>query len=149
MSERRVVAKIAHELEGMLNTPLHKACEMDILLAENGQSEISFKVNDFTSNMIGTLHGGIIYAMMDVGCFTAMGSLLPLDRHGVTIDIQVSVVRPALKGETVYVRGRVDRIGKTISNLRSEAYAVGSDGKERLIATSTVLKSMMDLPKPL
>lgn len=132
-------------LDGMHSNPLHRASGMAVRRAANGQSEISFEVNDFTANLLGALHGGILYSMMDVGCFMAMASQLEPGRHGVTVDIQVSVLRPAMKGETVLVRGRVDRIGRTLANLRAEAWVAGEQG-ERLIGTATVLKSLMDLP---
>lgn len=133
-------------VEGISTNPLHAACELKVLKAHEGWSEISFQVNEFTANITGHLHGGILYAMVDVGCFMAMASLLEPGRHGVTADIQVSVLRPAVKGETVIVRGRADRIGRTLANLRAEAYAVGATG-ERLIGTGTVVKSLLDLAK--
>lgn len=133
-------------IDAIQANPLHKACELEVLRASGGTSEVRFRVNDFTANITGHLHGGILYAMIDVGCFMAMASLLAPGRHGVTADIQVSVLRPAVKGETVLVRGKADRIGRTLANLRAEAYAVGNEG-ERLIGTGTLIKALVDREK--
>jgi uncharacterized protein (TIGR00369 family) len=129
-------------IDAILAAPLHRACELAVVRAVDGQSELLFQVNDFTANIQGKLHGGILYAMVDVACFMAMVSRLGPGQHGVTVDIQVSVLRPAALGETVVVRGRADRVGRTLANLRAEAWARGADGVERMIGTGTVLKSI-------
>lgn len=132
--------------QGILDTPLHKACELELLSSEGGHSEIRFAVNDFSRNVIGTLHGGITYAMVDVAAFMALASVMPEGQHGVTVDIQVSVLRAANVGDAVYVRGRVDKVGRTLANLRSEAFLKTVDG-EKLIATGTVVKALIPAPK--
>ena len=129
----------------ILAQPLHRACELAILRSEAGLGEISFAVNDFAGNIIGTLHGGILYAFMDVAAFMALLSVIPDGLHGVTADIQVSVLRAARVGDTVHVRGRVDRVGRTLANMRTEAFVITPDG-ERLIATATVVKSLIAAP---
>lgn len=131
--------------ERILAHPLHRACDLAVLRSEAGQAEISFAVNDFTGNIIGTLHGGILYALMDVAAFMALLSVIPEGLHGVTADIQVSVLRAARAGDRVQVRGRVDRIGRTLANMRTEAF-LATAGGERLVATATVVKSLIASP---
>ncbi|MDP2227852.1 MAG: PaaI family thioesterase [Moraxellaceae bacterium] len=125
--------------------PLHVACELEVLASAEGRSEIRFAVNAFTGNVIGTLHGGILYAMADVAAFMALLSVIPDGLHGVTADIQVSVLRAAKVGEKVLVRGKVDRIGRTLANMRVEALVDCPEG-ERLIGTATVVKSLIPAP---
>jgi uncharacterized protein (TIGR00369 family) len=131
--------------ERILAHPLHRACGLEVLASADGRSEITFAVNDFTGNIIGTLHGGILYAMMDVAAFMALLPVLPEGLHGVTADIQVSVLRAARAGDVVHVRGRVDRVGRTLANMRTEAFLPTPEG-ERLIATATVVKSLIPSP---
>ncbi|MDI1300584.1 MAG: PaaI family thioesterase [bacterium] len=125
--------------------PLHAASALAIQKSAEGKSEITFAVNDFTGNVIGTLHGGILYAMVDVAAFMALLSVIPDGLHGVTADIQVSVLRAAKVGDTVSVRGRVDRVGRTLANMRAEAFLLTPEG-ERLIATGTVVKALIKAP---
>lgn len=129
----------------IVSHPLHVACGLEVLSSADGRSEIRFAVNDFTGNVIGTLHGGILYAMADVAAFMALLSVIPDGLHGVTADIQVSVLRAAKVGEQVLARGRVDRVGRTLANMRVEAFVAGSEG-ERLIGTATVVKSLIPAP---
>lgn len=129
----------------ILDHPLHAASGLALQKSADGLSEITFAVNDFTGNVIGTLHGGILYAMVDVAAFMALLSVIPDGLHGVTADIQVSVLRAAKRGDAVTVRGRVDRVGRTLANMRAEAFVISAEG-ERLIATGTVVKSLIQAP---
>ncbi len=138
-AERR--ARLALDIMAI---PLHQACGLELLSSEEGLSEIRFAVNEFSRNVIGTLHGGITYSMIDVAAFMALASVMPEDRHGVTVDIQVSVLRAASAGDLVHVRGRVDRVGRSLANMRAEAFVKTPEG-ERLIATGTVVKAMIAL----
>lgn len=138
--DRRAIAR-----ERILSHPLHAASDLAVLASDGGASEITFAVNGFTANVIGTLHGGILYAMVDVAAFMALLSVIPDGLHGVTADIQVSVLRAAKQGDIVHVRGRVDRVGRTLANMRTEAFVL-TEGKERLIATGTVVKSLIPAP---
>ena len=127
----------------VLAHPLHRACELELIQAGEGTSELRFQVNDFTTNPLGALHGGITYALMDVACFFAAVPLLEDDQAPVTIETLSSVLRAAFKGETVILRGKADRIGRTLAAMRAEAYAVNDAGEERLIATGSVTKSII------
>lgn len=138
--DRRAITR-----ERILSHPLHVASDLAVLASDGGASEITFAVNGFTANVIGTLHGGILYAMVDVAAFMALLSVIPDGLHGVTADIQVSVLRAAKQGDIVHVRGRVDRVGRTLANMRTEAFVM-TDGKERLIATGTVVKGLIPAP---
>lgn len=127
----------------VLAHPLHQACELELMQAGDGTSELRFQVNDFTANPLGALHGGILYALMDVTCFFAAVPLLEDHQAPVTIETHNSVLRAAFKGETVILRGKADRIGRTLAAMRAEAYAINAEGEERLIATGSVTKSIM------
>ncbi len=129
--------------DDVLAHPLHRACELELLHAAEGSSELRFQVNDFTASPLGTLHGGILYALMDVSCFFAAASLLSDDQAPVTVETHSSVLRAAKKNESVLLRARTDRIGRTLAAMRTEAFAVNEAGEERLIATGSVTKSIL------
>lgn len=128
-----------------LEHPLHRACELELIHAADGNSELRFAVNDFCTNPIGTLHGGILYALMDVACFFAASTLLKPDQHVVTVETHSSVLRAAQQGEHVIIRAHTDRLGRTLAAIRVEAHAVDQSGQERLIATGSVTKSVIAL----
>lgn len=129
-------------LEPVLQTPLHIAAGLEVVRSADGAAEIRYPVNEHSSNMHGMLHGGITCVMHDVACFLAVASLLPAENHAVTCDTQVSTLRPARRGETITVRAKVDRLGRSLAFMRSESYAVDAEGRERLIATGTLTKAV-------
>ena len=129
-------------LEPVLQTPLHIAAGLQLVRAADGMAEIRYPVDGICSNMHGMLHGGITCVMHDVACFLAVASLLPAENHAVTCDTQVSILRPASRGETITVRAKVDRLGRSLAFMRSESYAVDAEGRERLIATGTLTKAV-------
>ena len=131
--------------DDILAHPLHRACELELVSAVDGRSEVRFPVNDFTTNPQGALHGGIVYALMDVACFFAAASRLPPEQHVVTIEPHRSVLRAASRGEQVVIRAHVDRLGRTLAAMRAEAYAINAQQQERLIATGSVTKAIVQI----
>ncbi len=129
--------------KAVLEQPLHRACELELVSSENGRAEVRFRVNEFTGNPQGALHGGILYAMLDVACFFAVVPQLLEGQHPVSVEVHTSVLRAALAGETVCIRSHVDRLGRTLAAMRAEAFAVNADGEERLIGTGSVTKAIL------
>lgn len=135
-------SRLEHVREGVLEHPFHKACELALIHAEQGRAEVSFKVNDFTVNPQGALHGGIIYALIDVACFFAVVPTLAPDQHPVSIETHVSILRAATLGETITITAWIDRVGRTLAAMRAEVFA-NNGTQKRLIATGNVTKSIL------
>jgi len=140
-----VTKMLDRELDGVLNQPIHRAAGLEIVSIVNGECEIRYQVNDTTANPHGKLHGGVMCLMHDVAGFLAVASLLSADQHASTAETHTSILRPANRGETIIVRAKVDRVGRTLAFMRSETFARGSDGKERLIATGALTKAVVSV----
>lgn len=110
--------------------------EFDYLPAEAADPDkdhlrISFEVNEMLMNPQGSLHGGIIAAVMDI----SMGHLLHKTAGmGITIEMKTQYLRPALKGRAI-VEGRFIKKGRALSFMESRLW--GSDGKLAAMATAT------------
>ena len=130
----------------ILAHPLHRACELAFVQAADGKAELTFQINDFCANPQGTLHGGILYALMDVSCFFAVGTLLPVTQHAVSVDVGTTLLRAGRRGDTVHLRSQVDRLGRTLAAMRVEAFVI-KDGEEKLLATGHVNKAIIDAPE--
>mgnify|MGYP005751063595 FL=1 len=137
------MSRLEQVREGVLNHAFHRACELSLEHSAEGRAEIRFAVNDFTANPQGALHGGILYAMMDVACFFAVVPQLAADQHPVSVEVHTSVLRAALKGDTVIIRSWVDRLGRTLAAMRCDALVIEADGSERLVGTGSVTKSIL------
>ncbi|MCH8544896.1 MAG: PaaI family thioesterase [Alcanivorax sp.] len=133
--------------EFVLAHPLHLACELSFVSAANGEAELTFRINDFCASPQGTLHGGILYALMDVSCFFAVGTLLPTNQHAVSVDVGTTLLRAGRKGDLVHLRAHVDRLGRTLAAMRVEAAVIMENGEEQLLATGHVNKAIIDAPE--
>jgi uncharacterized protein (TIGR00369 family) len=129
--------------DDVLSHDFHRACELQLLEAGEGHASTRFRVNDFTANPQGPLHGGILYAMMDVSSFFAVTTKLENGQHPVSVEVNTSVLRAAQKGDYVYIDAKADRVGRTLASIRAEAHVEDASGHRRLIATGTVTKSIL------
>ncbi|MDB4942166.1 MAG: uncharacterized protein JWP97_1700 [Labilithrix sp.] len=86
----------------------------------------------------GFVHGGTLYALLDVTSFLALAPLLGEGEHAVTHDLHVSVMRPAPVGATIHLTARVVRRGKQIAFLEARAEWDGT-----LVATARVTKTIV------
>jgi uncharacterized protein (TIGR00369 family) len=126
----------------VLTHPFHQACGLQLLSAADGEAEIAIDMNEFTVNPEGSLHGGIVYAFVDVACFFAAVSQLDGHQHPVSIETSFSLLRAAGTGDRVTIQGQVDRLGRTLASMRAEVHADNGDGV-RLIATGNVTKAIL------
>jgi acyl-coenzyme A thioesterase 13 len=104
----------------------------------NGEAECELKVDHRHENSYGTLHGGAITSLVDI---VGTMALLAKDhkRGGVSVDLNVSFVKAAKTGETVRIRGRVLKLGKTLGFTHVDVLA--ADGVT-LLATGRHTKAM-------
>jgi acyl-coenzyme A thioesterase 13 len=140
------MSKLDQIRETVLAHPLHVASELTLEQAGHDGATLHFSVNDFTSNPQDALHGGILYALMDVACLFAVLPRLEMNEHAVSVEVSTSVLRAARRGERVTLRSKVDRRGRTLAAMRCEAYATDTGGSERLIATGNVTKAIVTEP---
>lgn len=98
-----------------------------------GQVEIFVPYSKQFTQQHGFLHAGIIATFLDTACGYAAFSLMPPDAAVLTVEFKVNLLHPGRGDRFVFV-GSVVKCGKTITNVRGEAYAFEA-GREKLIAT--------------
>lgn len=80
-----------------------------------GTSRVEIDVAPPVQNVNGTLHGGVIAALVDqAGTIAIMGADRE-GRPGVTTDLNVSIFAPAPGGSTVVADAEVKKIGKNMA----------------------------------
>ena len=93
--------------------------------------KITFEVNEMLMNPQGSLHGGVMAAVMDI----SMGHLLHKTAGmGATIEMKIQYLRPLRHG-AVICEGCFIKKGRSLSFMESRLS--GSDGKLVAIATAT------------
>ena len=90
----------------------------------------------------GYFHGALIGAMLDSAGGYAAYSLMPPGSEVLTTEYKVNFLAAA-QGERLIVRGKVVKLGRTLTVTTAEAFCV-QDGKEQLCAV--MLQSVIRVP---
>ncbi len=93
-------------------------------------------------NPIGSVHGGLMCALLDSVCGCAVQSTLPQGQGYTSVEIKVSFLRAVHAGDALTATGRIVKPGRRVAF--SEGEVVDAHGKTVATATSTCL--VFDLP---
>ncbi len=130
MSETRETAGLfpvgKYDAEGKLLSGLPHSAEigMRIHLSHDGVAVLSVPydarlVGDPES---GVLHGGVVTALLDTACGSAVMSKLSPKGPVATLDLRIDYMRPATPGATVTARAECYRLTRNIGFARAVAY---------------------------
>jgi uncharacterized protein (TIGR00369 family) len=116
---------IVQYLRGFIGREMHESpspvshfLRGSLLEVDEGVIEAQFIVYKEFTNPLGTLHGGIIAAMIDDTMGAAVYTL-GLESPFVTISLNIDFMASASLGESVFVRSEIFKKGKTIINASS------------------------------
>ena len=116
--------------EYLANNPFMRHNHMKIEKISTECSEISMEVHPDGLNIMGMIHGGLLYSLADV----VTGLTARADgRKYVTQSAHINFIRNGSEG-TVYAKGILIRRGRSITIVRSEV----TDEKGNLLADVTV-----------
>lgn len=95
--------------------------DLKITSIEKGKAEATIEVKNEYKQQLDIAHGGFLATLCDsVACFAAM-SMLPADKNVVTVDLNISFLRPA-KGKILKAVGGVVKAGKNIFFSEARIY---------------------------
>ena len=95
---------------------LHRAVEGRSLLS------VPYDVKLVGDPESGVLHGGVITALLDTACGSAVMSMPQKLRGTATLDLRIDYMRPATAGQTVFAAGECYRMTRSIGFARAVAY---------------------------
>ena len=112
--------------------PFVKLMGMKLLSSGGGKSVMRCRIRPVLRNTAGTLHGGVMGALVDMSVATALRSVMPLSHWMTTVEYKVNFLKPVSEG-VVTAHGTILRLGATIAvgsaeirNSEGEAVAFGS-----------------------
>ena len=105
---------------------------MRFIRAEQGVCEMEATVMPELINAAGLAYGGLVFALADIACAYAVGSL---GTRGATINANLNYVRAASAGQRIVGRAEVVSRSRRLVSLRTEV--VTDDADSRLLAHGT------------
>lgn len=110
--------------------------------ASPGEVVFTCTPDESVYNPIGTVHGGLLCALLDSVCGCAVQSTLPQGQGYTTVEIKVSFLRPVHAASLLTAVGRIVKSGRRLAF--SEGEVRDTDG--RLVATATSTCLVLDPP---
>lgn len=110
---------------------------------EPGVVELTIAARPDLTQQNGFMHAGIVATVMDSACGYSAFSLMPAKGDALTVEYKINLLRPAA-GKVIVARARVVKPGKTLTVAAADAFSIGDDGEEKLVAT--MLNTIMALP---
>lgn len=142
---QRSAATLADLNKHTFNEPFQRFCGLELVAQEEGAARTRFTINEQTATSSGWLHGGILYGLLDASSYIALLPMLDEHETAVSHDVNFSIMRRADLGCVVTIKTEVLRKGGRVAFIRAEAFAE-LDGKQKLIATGHVTKSIVSIP---
>ena len=90
--------------------------------AEQKTIVCSFEGKKSFGNPHGTMHGGLIAAMIDSAQGSTIAAICGLDTKIVTVSLQISYLQPILVEQPLFVRVRIQQTGGHIAYCSAEAW---------------------------
>lgn len=110
--------------EAMQALPFSHEIGMRVHSAEGGVAVLSVPYDKrlVGDPETGVLHGGVISALLDTACGSAVLSSPEKLRSTATLDLRIDYMRPATAGRTIYARAECYRVTRSIAFTRALAY---------------------------
>ena len=125
-------------LARMHEFPLHESLGFELIEAADGRARAQVTVGPGVLNAGGVLHGGVIYAVLDVTAFCAAVTVLPEGTNAVTHDLHVSVLRHGPPDAVIELSAEVRKVGRRLLFVDADASLSG-----QTVALARVTKSLI------
>ena len=102
--------------EKVQDIPFLKTLSVSVRDIAEKHAEMTVTIDERHLNYMGTVHGGLISALVDTVCFFPK-PLIPSGLKLTTVDLNVSYVKPALKGDTLVARSELLHLGRRTARL--------------------------------
>ncbi len=118
------------------NTSFPQAVGTELSCAEQGRAVVSMQAEDWHLNDSGTVHGGVISALIDVSMAEALNTMTEEGEQPFTIQITVNYMKPGELG-TLTSTAQVRKGGERITIVEAEVVQGEENGEVIALATGT------------
>lgn len=132
-------AKIARGMTEFI--PHNAALGLRFVGVEEGRVTVALP---YSEKLVGNpltrvLHGGVITALLDTTCGTAVFLKLPEPTPIATLDLRIDYLRPATPDLEVHARAECFRVTANVAFVRCEAFHPGREGEIVAVANGTFI----------
>ncbi|ALL67609.1 Uncharacterized protein K788_0007649 [Paraburkholderia caribensis MBA4] len=126
--------------KALIEHPYQRYCGLELLEQRTGYCKCRFEVTEAIDNLSHTLHGGVIYSMLDVASMLATLPLLAADEYALTNSFSSSLMSATSLRTEVVIEAEVIRSGRNLIFTQSSAWKTGPQGKRTQIASAQLSK---------
>jgi uncharacterized protein (TIGR00369 family) len=108
--------------------------------AKEGRAVVSMRAEERHLNPNGTVHGGVVYTLVDVSMAEALRTMIEGDERPVTIEIKVNYLEPGRPG-TLTSTAQVRKGGKRLTIVEAE---VTQEDDDEVVALATGTYTRVD-----
>lgn len=122
-------------------------CGIELLAQRPGYCRTGITVTESIDNLGQTLHGGVIYSLMDVTSMLATLPMVEADSYPLTTSLAISVLRAAERGTRVTFEAQVTRAGRRMIFSQAQARIDGGPDDGKIVATAQIVKARVATPE--
>ncbi|WP_201778215.1 PaaI family thioesterase [Thalassomonas viridans] len=115
-------------------------CGLKIVHQEAGYCKCELTVTAAIDNLSHTLHGGVLYSMLDVTSMLATIPALKEGEYALTSSFNTSVMSASTLGQKVEFEAKITRNGRNLIFTECNAWKVASGGERKQIASAQLTK---------
>lgn len=143
-----IQTQYAADLSNALLTHVYQRfCGIEVLEQRPGYCRSRIQVTESIDNLSQTLHGGVLYSMLDVTSMLATIPLLELGEYALSASFNASMLSATKRGETVEIEAAVVKDGRTAIFTRCTAWKLTPAGVKTIaMANVTKIRLKSELP---
>lgn len=115
-----------------------------VISVEEKAVQFEFEIRKEMTNPVGMLHGGVTAGMID-DCIGVNFMVLGLEKFYPTINLYIDYFNPVFENQTVIVKTKLEKLGKTIINIKAE---VINKNTSKIVAQASANLALSDVKIP-
>lgn len=115
-----------------------------VISVEEKAVQFEFEIRKEMTNPVGMLHGGVTAGMID-DCIGVNFMVLGLEKFYPTINLNIDYFNPVFENQTVIVKTKLEKLGKTIINIKAE---VINKNTSKIVAQASANLALSDVKIP-
>lgn len=129
--------------QALLEHAYQRYCGLKLIEQRPGFCQCQLKVTESIDNLSHTLHGGVVYSMLDVVSMLATLPMLGPDEYALTSSFNSMMMSATPLGAEVLFEANVVRSGRNLIFTQSQAWKIGEDGRKVQVASAQLSKFRM------